>query len=466
MRSRWWLRMKLNTRYVPVTKINSFIRPIINIFHPRNDMRWERRFVYRIRVILWREDTFPCPEVFHWLVLTPMPIRELIGLRTRCECEELIPEAYPEYFHICPYRFFYFLDRHRISRWISWTIREKYTIEVEISCHKWKISWDSDNIDSEWQKMTDHIVFHSHIHDKKSFIFSILALRIISDNLTSTDFIRESTFIGIAEFECVSLSLEYDLPRDATMLSDMERQRSCIDPRYCRNLMIREKVSERRYRFVMIIRGTIFRDDKPSNMDFLWFIESQYPCGVAHMKIGNSVVPDERIGRYEDLSRIRRIRQCLGVTDHPCIEYDFSDRVSLISEALARKYFSCSKDETGTHTWILVPWIIEKNEKIQAFIPLIRSIGVVFFTREMGERRTKSFYDCRVNSLDRHHSVILCWTRNLSILEHVQGDELQKYSYHQVSFYMFFLRKPQNASMKRRNAMIPEMRNGSGLSIS
>lgn len=129
-------------------------------------------------MVLRREDTLSCSEILDWLVLPSVSIWELIRPSPTRECEQLIPETYPEYFFIFFDSFSYFGNRGFVLGRISRTIREKNPIEFSLQFHEWIFTRDSYDIDTKCEKVSEHIIFHSHVDDEKGFsdrIFRVIS---------------------------------------------------------------------------------------------------------------------------------------------------------------------------------------------------------------------------------------------------------------------------------------------------
>lgn len=66
---------------------------------------------------------------------------------------------------------------------------------------------------------------------------------------------------------------------------------------------------------------------------------------IPDFEIRDSIITNEWVGTYEDLSFIGGISKCLRITDHTSIEDSFSAGVSFVSEAFSSERDSIFKYE-------------------------------------------------------------------------------------------------------------------------
>lgn len=188
-------------------------------------------------------------NILHWLILSAMSIGKLIGFCTTCERKELISEADSEdrFFHSD--RLLNLSDRWKIFCRITRPIRDKNPIVFQIFFREWKISWNADNIESKREKNPKHIIFYPHIDDEKCL--PDRSRGVIENWLRDTHFVCEQSLIRIREMYAIRNMFEENLSWDSTMLTNVLRDGTCIDPFDRRDLLSDKKVCKRLVRFIV-----------------------------------------------------------------------------------------------------------------------------------------------------------------------------------------------------------------------
>ena len=128
-------------------------------------------------------------------------------------------------------------------------------------------------------------------------------------------------------------------------LADDLRDPARVHAPNARHAVVLEPLSEAFARVPVAVLERIVGDDQSADVDTVRFEKAQQT--VLLRKLRNSVVADQRIGRHEDLTAVRRVGQAFGITGHGCVEDDFARNGRFGAEGVPFELSAVLEDQTG-----------------------------------------------------------------------------------------------------------------------
>ena len=156
---------------------------------------------------------------------------------------------------------------------------------------------------------------------------------------------RQVLLVRIDELRGLGRAFDHELAEHDAPLADDLRDPARVHAPNARHAVVLEPLSEAFARVPVAVLERIVGDDQSADVDTVRFEKAQQT--VLLRKLRNSVVADQRIGRHEDLTAVRRVGQAFGITGHGCVEDDFARNGRFGAEGVPFELSAVLEDQTG-----------------------------------------------------------------------------------------------------------------------